>query len=770
MVSGHYTGELKTAVDEAAEKTTGLEGSFYSILTKHGFYDIADETNGLTQWQRDMVPTYNQHRMSALASAISDMIQDYLGNDEYGVLSVKMEEIVNKLDGFLTCTKAQSDAIKMGLGGSGVLAPIAGSAESMYTANAAMMGLNPYDIDILPPLLIGIGGLPISMGSCFMPGHFKPDWSFLYDHENVKSSKIYMASGNLCIGAGIPLNIGGNNKPIVLKQIFSVLTVDENGEPQGDTKGGISEEQFALILSASDKASMDDLSDDEKSVSLNDAQIRHSFYNYMQMSVWGPISYKENWPYYHWGMAAHNSCPEHIKTAICSYLKTNGMSIDNGINPEAGYISYCLKVGMYYRLGYSKPFMFVPLKGDKYILNDKTVKSNTNNKTAIMVEGVPKDSDRANRYFTYIADILSRLTNSANPSDVDMAMRERRVDEANLIYKYVGITGPKYGTALDKINPYCRRVSMVSRNLKSLFAAKILVHENIKKNYPSATNVVIDMQAPDGELTNRTKNIITELARKAGISYLMITSLYRSPEKQGEIMFKQMQRTGQPTVKYGAKGRAVLDEYARVWYKHFGKGDNGLRPKYNKDGSVMTDELGMPIYVQAYAKEPFEPNSAAANEAKNAMIAKCKSYGTDNPISLHTKDEKEVQCVDITTAVAYVKNPKVTEAQLRRFASICYMSSEAYKSTDKGKQDNSYQTLLTNFKAPKGFGPVEDDAALHLEISQTEKSLKEFDSSDLDNARLQPTIEITLSNPNLVNDANWDNAYAKDHNDVISNS
>lgn len=78
MISGHYTGELKTAIDDAAAQTKDREGSFYSILNKHGFYDIDDESNGLTPWQRDSVPDYNKRRMSALASAISDMIQDFL--------------------------------------------------------------------------------------------------------------------------------------------------------------------------------------------------------------------------------------------------------------------------------------------------------------------------------------------------------------------------------------------------------------------------------------------------------------------------------------------------------------------------------------------------------------------------------------------------------------------------------------------------------------------------------------------------------------------
>ena len=143
MISGHYTGELKTAIDDAAAQTTDREGAFYSILNKYGFYDIDDENNGLTPWQRDSVPDFNKRRMSALASAISDMIKDFLGNESYGVMTTKLEEIINKLDGFLTCTKSKTDTLQAGISASGVFAPVGASAESMYTANAAAMGINP---------------------------------------------------------------------------------------------------------------------------------------------------------------------------------------------------------------------------------------------------------------------------------------------------------------------------------------------------------------------------------------------------------------------------------------------------------------------------------------------------------------------------------------------------------------------------------------------------------------------------------------------------
>jgi len=775
MISGHYTGELKTAIDDAAAQTTDREGAFYSILNKHGFYDIDDESNGLTPWQRDSVPDYNKRRMSALASAISDMIQDFLGNETYGVMTTKLEEIINKLDGFLTCTKSKTDALQAGISASGVFAPVGASAESMYTANAAAMGLNPYDIDILPPLLIGLGGLPISMGSCFPKGHFMPDLSFLYDHEIKKSPTFYESEGTVYIGAGIPLDIGGSTREMVLKKIFAVVTVDENGEPQGDVKGGIQEDQFELIMKASNAVvlgkSYDQLDDDVKGLSLTETQIRFSFYRYVQMSVWGPIVYTQNWPYYHWGMLSHNSCPEAVKTALVSYLKTAGFACDvSGNYATSAFLSYCLRTGMYYHLGYAKPLSMVPLKGDKYIMNGQVVTVDKNNTKSITVEGVPRDEKLANQYFTYIADILSRLTYGTNPEELDMDMRKRRCDEANLIYKYVGFRPPEYGTDLARIDSRCKRINMISRNLKGLFAARVLVHENVASNLPPATDVTIDNKASEGEMSTRTKNVITYLARLAGVKYLMVTSLYRSPEKQATIMFNSLQKTGQPTVAYGSRGRAVNDEYARIWYKFYGKGDDGLEPRISKDGSIVTDRFGKPVYVQKYAKEPFPPNSAGAKAALNAMIAKCKSFGYDTPVSNHTKDPEVSQCVDIATSVCYAKFPKVTEAQMKKFSSICYMSSEPYKNTPNGKQDNSYQTLLMDYYAPKGFGPKEVDPCIHLEINQKDPTLSMFDTENLDLSQLLPTIEVGLDNTNLTDDSNWDNAYAKDHNDKLNAS
>ena len=79
MANGHFAGRLDSAITETIGKATGRQGSFYSILNKYGFYDIDDESNGLTAIQKARVPEINKKRMSNLCSAIAEMIK-YVSN------------------------------------------------------------------------------------------------------------------------------------------------------------------------------------------------------------------------------------------------------------------------------------------------------------------------------------------------------------------------------------------------------------------------------------------------------------------------------------------------------------------------------------------------------------------------------------------------------------------------------------------------------------------------------------------------------------------
>ena len=253
---GHFNGRLKEAIQAAAEKARGQSGSFYDILKFYKFFDVADTDNGLTDWQRAGVPEANQHRMSAFCSAFADMIEDFLANDEYGVLTTAMEDIVNKLDQRGAQTAGEMDAI------GGVLGGLTGGAsesarQSLSSAIAAAMQGNKFDPDILPPITIGLNGFPISLANYYKPGFTQPNWPFLYEHESRKETGFYEGDdGYLMVGPGIPLTLGGKAKVLVLKAIFAVPTVDDHGNPVGDMEGGLSEEQFEIVKSVMDKRLM----------------------------------------------------------------------------------------------------------------------------------------------------------------------------------------------------------------------------------------------------------------------------------------------------------------------------------------------------------------------------------------------------------------------------------------------------------------------------------------------------------------------------------
>ena len=252
-MNGHFSGRIDSAINNANEKTTGKDGSFYSILNSYGFYDISDEKNELTPWQRAQVPQYNQNRMSDLSSAVSDMLTDFLSNSDYGVLTQTVQDIVDKLDARAAMTQGEMDAVGRALG-TITQGTSEASRQGMSGLIASMMGTNKFDPDLIPPISIGFSGLPVSISNCFKPGFFVPNWQFLYEHETVKSPIFYDdGSGKLHIGAGIPLDIGGKQKIMVLKQIFSVLTVENNLTPQGDAETGLSSEEFDIIISASNK-------------------------------------------------------------------------------------------------------------------------------------------------------------------------------------------------------------------------------------------------------------------------------------------------------------------------------------------------------------------------------------------------------------------------------------------------------------------------------------------------------------------------------------
>ena len=642
-------------IEKATEKAKGTSGKFYEIMTKHGFFDIADEANNLTAWQRAGVPEYNQHRISDLCNALAEILQDYLSNDEYGVLCPGVEGIINKLDQRGAMSAAELDGIGAALGGLTNGAAEA-TRQSLSNLVASIQGGCKFDPDVVPPICIGFNGLPISFANAFKKGTYPPDWTFLYDHETFKSNKLYEADdGGVAIGAGIKLNTGGNARLLVLKMIFSVPDIDSEGNPVGDAKNGLTAEQFNTLYEVSDK-SYSELTDEQKDFELTEGQLQLAYFKMVQLLLWGAIKNDNNWAYLHWGCVTHNSCPEAVKTAVCSYLKTNGLAVDPNICPESGFISYCANVGMAYLIGSTKSITLHLLPDMTYLDDNNQVVTATPSEygtNIIAANGVPQNKKLAYQHFELLADILAHLTYDSNPNSYDL--RVRRIDEANKIYRECGVDTIEFG--------------------------KIKVYENKNIAIPlDPKNFKILNWAEKGanEVSDITMDTIRYIMSKAQVPGVVITSVYRSPEAQARAMLNNRQsHNGQIAVNYGMQGREVDQQYTDV-------------SKRVNDGVLRRLEKQSDI-----------------EEARSKMQRKCEEFmKAGTPVSNHGQDQTVVQAVDLGPTSTR-KEFHYNEEQLKRINNACYEARlEGY--------------LKAYFGPVEYGGPKVKDPAFHIEVWQDE--------------------------------------------------
>lgn len=104
-----------------------------------------------------------------------------------------------------------------------------------------------------------------------------------------------------------------------------------------------------------------------KNFVITDSQMQAAFYKYVNSKLWEVISNRRNWAYSHWGSLTHNSIPEYIKTAVCSYIWTTGLAIGKDTEVSA-YVSYCVTMGLFYLIGYQYKIRIVGIDG----VNKKT--------------------------------------------------------------------------------------------------------------------------------------------------------------------------------------------------------------------------------------------------------------------------------------------------------------------------------------------------------------------------------------------------------------
>lgn len=718
MPNGHFSGKTKGMIDNATEKAKGTSGKFYEIMTKHGFFDIADESNNLTAWQRAGVPEYNQHRISDLCDAIAEMLQDYLSNEEYGVLCPGVEGIVNKLDQRGAMSAAELDGIGAALGGL-----TGGAAEatrqSLSNLVASIQGGCKFDPEVVPPICIGFSGLPISFANAFKKGSYPPDWTFLYDHETFKSNKFYEADdGSVAIGAGIKLNTGGIARLLVLKMIFSVPDVDEEGRTQGDAVNGITAEQFNTLYEVSDKR-YSELTDEQKEFELTEGQLQLAYFKMIQLLLWGAIKNDNNWAYLHWGCITHNSCPEAVKTAVCSYLKTNGLAVDPKICPESGFISYCANVGMAYLIGSTKTMTLHMLPDMTYLDDNKKVVTATTSEygtNVVVANGVPQNKKLAYLHFQLIADLLSHMTYDSNPNAYEL--RKRRIDEANKIYRECGVDTIEFGKVPAK--PVHTMPHLLKRNFGWLVKGTIKVYENKNINIPvDPKNFKIVNWAEKGsnEVSDITMDTIRYILAKAQVPGVVITSVYRSPEAQTRAMLNNRQsHNGQIAVNYGARGREVDQQYTDVSKRV----NNGVLKRLEKSSDI--------------------------EEARKKMLKKCEDFlAAGTPVSNHGQDQNVVQAVDMGPASTR-KEFHYSEEQLKRINNACYEARlEGY--------------LKAYFGPAEYGGPKVKDPAFHIEVWQ-DKSKPHPPMST--GPAPQPTVPCFMNNDNMKNKNAWDMVFTHD--------
>ena len=718
MPNGHFSGRTKGMIEKATEKAKGTSGKFYEIMTKHGFFDIADEANNLTAWQRAGVPEYNQHRISDLCNALAEILQDYLSNDEYGVLCPGVEGIINKLDQRGAMSAAELDGIGAALGGLTNGAAEA-TRQSLSNLVASIQGGCKFDPDVVPPICIGFNGLPISFANAFKKGTYPPDWTFLYDHETFKSNKFYEADdGGVAIGAGIKLNTGGNARLLVLKMIFSVPDIDSEGNPVGDAKNGLTAEQFNTLYEVSDK-SYSELTDEQKDFELTEGQLQLAYFKMVQLLLWGAIKNDNNWAYLHWGCVTHNSCPEAVKTAVCSYLKTNGLAVDPNICPESGFISYCANVGMAYLIGSTKSITLHLLPDMTYLDDNNQVVTATPSAygtNIIAANGVPQNKKLAYQHFELLADILAHLTYDSNPNSYDL--RVRRIDEANKIYRECGVDTIEFGKIPAK--PEHTMPHLLKRNFGWLMKGTIKVYENKNIAIPlDPKNFKILNWAEKGanEVSDITMDTIRYIMSKAQVPGIVITSVYRSPEAQARAMLNNRQsHNGQIAVNYGMQGREVDQQYTDV-------------SKRVNDGVLRRLEKQSDI-----------------EEARSKMQRKCEEFmKAGTPVSNHGQDQTVVQAVDLGPSSTR-KEFHYNEEQLKRINNACYEARlEGY--------------LKAYFGPAEYGGPKVKDPAFHIEVWQDENKPHPPKSGG---AAPQPTVACFITNDNLKNKNAWDMVFTHD--------
>lgn len=572
MLNTHYSGRFKDFIEKINGKAPK---KFYEIFNSHNFYDVSDVNNSLTPEQRASVRTENQNRYSDFSQAIADMFAWYLGDEDEGVITNSVQGVVDKLDVRSSANAAKTDAIGNGIStlAQGPLVPLQAINPAQQIAGsqvAAVMGTNIFDPDLIPPIGFGMNfSLPGNIANIYKPGFFQPNWDFLYDFEFKSSKFYYTGTGGLKVGTGI--DVGAAPSELYLKQIFDVASVSKDLTPLGDPVGGITEDDYNVILKAKNygiNTGNSGLSNtDIKTFSLSDIQIRSCFYKLVDLNLWKPINNRTNWVNGHWGALGHNSCPDYVRTAVASFIWDTGMTLVQNKSDEAALISYCLQMGIYYLTGFKYKVNMTGISSDIDILLSGIIAEGQNE----VVTGLPKNKNVANRYFTWIADILVRTTHNINGDTIALDKRKRRIAEANLIYKGVGLPTILFGKPVDQLDYAHTITGLKSRSFDKLSSAIVYRYANegapggsgpnhsLQGSSVNDVNIQYGAEVNTSLISDYTIRVVKSIFSQAGITSILVTSAARTPKEQARVMFENLEKGRR--ISYKAPGQAVEQVY-----------------------------------------------------------------------------------------------------------------------------------------------------------------------------------------------------------------
>jgi hypothetical protein len=320
------------------------------------------------------------------------------------------------------------------------------------------------------------------------------------------------------------------------------------------------------------------------------------------------------------------------------------------------------------------------------------------------------------------------LTASNNSPETDIALRKRRVAEANLIYKGLGHPTVKYGDSLSKLDYFHSEGGLKDRKFDKLMSANIFRYANegsaggvginaaLIEPSKDAVTINYDGSAKPEVVTDLTLNIIRSLCVQAGVREIYITSTYREPEIQIRAMFNNLQTNNR--INYAPPGRNVVDVYDRK-KREYGVGYT----------SPLTD-----------ANQIASTKAAMLDAINNAPPEK---------VSKHSGNPDVVQAIDISPTRMMPLSRKPS------FRAVCIQALN--------------DGVLKAFLGPKPDGPGKDPA-FHLEIWQNGNgNTSQFSSAPAVNNAL-PTVLFSMPNPNLRKSTSWLNPIAKDHVDSVNAS